>query len=589
MEAPQQYFDSAVDLLGERWLETQRKRYFDTDSGQRVNDISHEFPIPSDDPPNIVKQYRISKEDLEDDQDEFIEFPKFREDSLRFYQLGKIFEEVIDCPILDPDGEVIEELSTEEFYRGDLRDEEHFEAKRYEMEVAASYASAGYSPGFVAEHKSTSKSPDIILLDTEEETQIECKRCATRGHDAETHSNNINLLFENTRKNIDDSNYIALFDLSRPPTRGEINTVSDSLSDDLRIPSAGSLNIQLPFGTLFITDFLSSPPFKQPAFGLEGMEYMAQFYNSRVRPVLAGKLGIDEGPTDLGNWILSSESQRNGSIILNRDVIWMGLKEAPWNDESLKRFKRQFRGVTDKFDDCCSILHIDYPEMNEGDSYQEIQLRKKAGGELKQRPAISAVTVSGLILNPIFADDKITRRTIFIPNYGADHEIPDSFGPSGQSIEQSKSADQLLTNNVRDDLLQDPDGHRKAVAQDEGSISFRFKPNEAREFDEAKKIFDIISPDGDTRLLLEVTPEEWLRVKRLDHSTGFWTCQLDISEIPDFEPMKVYVTWSGDEIGLSVGSEAFDGVRHSESQSPESNVPRIDGELKAEEEQESDR
>jgi len=220
-------------------------------------------------------------------------------------------------------------------------------------------------------------------------------------------------------------------------------------------------------------------------------------------------------------------------------------------------------------------LHINFPDLKEGDSLQELELRKHAGRQLTLRSDVSGVVVSGLIYYPTFSEELITRRRFEIPNYQPNYELPDGYKP--MDPETAQSVDAMMKNDVNEDLLRDPEGAKKAIVQQEGTLSFRFKPNETRPKKERKFVFDIISEDKKTRMNLAITPDEKLHLKRLDVESGCWTCNIDVSDIPELDPIHIFITWSPDEVGLNVGHQSYDDIRNSCCKTPVGDVETKDG------------
>lgn len=574
MDSPDEKFETAVSLLGEFWLEDH------LDSASTDNSESqppYEVPQSHDQPSQVVKSYRMAREDLYDEQTDFIDLPDWRNEALEFLRLGQVFELIEDAPILDPDGNLLKDITVKQLFKGRLRSREEYESSRYELEVAAAYKELGHEPAFIKEDLSPEQTPDIVLRDIEPTVQIECKHCREQSDEEKKQSERANLLFENIRSALPDESYIVILDLDRTPTKSEVERVSDYLPTSSEISSSRKTELTIPFAELSIVEFPFDAPFLHPVHGMDGFEIMTSFYDDVIDPVLSSDLYIDKEFRDFGNSVLLFEAKRNNTALLIRRVTFIAIKESTWGSDLYGRFRNQFKNVSGKFDDNPAVLHIDFPNLEEGNSLQELELRKHAGGELKMRSALSGVVVSGLIHYPAFSDDLLTRRRIHIPNYNPDYELPDQYKPLEGVSDRGVSRDQLMKNSVQEDLLRDPKGEQKALNQEEGTLSFRFKPNESRPQKEPKFIIDGVSEDENTRLTLGITPDERMKLQWYDVKTGYWTCSIDISEVPEYDPIRIWITWSPDEIGLSVGHQSFDKVEHARSTEPDGEVERIDG------------
>lgn len=574
MDSPEERFKSAVSLLGESWLENHLDSESKNDSGSKT---SYQVPQSHDQPPPVVKSYRMAREDLYDEQTTFIDLPDWRNEALEFLRLGYVFEITENAPIVDPNGSLLNGVSVKQLYQDRLRSQDEYESSRYELEVAAAYKELGHEPAFIKEDLSPEQTPDIVLRDLSPTVQIECKHCRKQSDEEKKQSKRANILFENIRSALPGGSYIVILDLDRTPTKSEVERVSDYLPSSNEIGSSRKTELTIPFAELSIIEFPFEAPFPHSVYDMEGFEIMNSFHDDFIRPVLSRDLNIDKKFRDFGNSVLLFEAKRNKTTLLIRRVTFIAIKESTWGSDVYKRFRNQFKKVSGKFDGTPAVLHIDFPNLEEGDSLQELELRKHAGGELKMRPALSGVVVSGLIQYPVFSDDLITRRRIHIPNYNPKYELPDQYKPLEGVSDRGISIDQLMKSSVQEELLRDPKGGKKALNQEEGTLSFRFKPDEPRPQEESKFIIDGISEDENTRLALSITPDERIELQWFDVKTGHWTCSIDVSEVPEYEPLRIFITWSPDEIGLSVGHQSFDKLKHASSTEADGEVASIDG------------
>lgn len=574
LDSPSEYFESALELLGESWLKSQIQSEEDADE----KSAQYEVPTSHDEPPPVAKAYRMAQEDIHDNQTDLINLPEWRNESLEFLRLGKVYDTLKNAPIVDPDGNKLENTTVSELYQDDLQSYDKFESSRYELEVAAAYNELGHTPAIVKESESKNKTPDIELIDLTPSVQIECKHCRKQSDKEAKQSNRANKLFENIRTQLPPESHAVVLELERTPVKKEVENVHQYFSTAEAINSSRKSHFSLPFGEITIVSLPSEEPILYPKYDTDAFDIMNNIYEDIIRPVVSNYMNIDKDFTDFGNVVLLFESQGRKATLLIRRLNFIGINESTWGTNVYNRLRNQFTDVSKKFDNKPSVLHIDLPSMNEGDSLQFLELRKHAGGALKPRPDISGVVISGLIHQPTFSKEAITRRRISIPHYQPNQELPEDYGLI--DAETAQSVDEMMKNTVMEELLDDPQGGKKAVAQGEGSLSFRFKPNESRPEENKKFIFDIMSEDEKSIMILSITPEEKIKLEYIDIETGYWVCETDVSDIPDLDPIAVYITWSPEEVVLYIGHESDDDLRKQSCENPIDNVEMEEGEPK---------
>jgi hypothetical protein len=571
LDSPRKHFESALELLGESWLKNQVQ--LNDDSGEEKAEYS--VPIPHDEPPPVAKAYRMAREDIQDIQTNIIELPEWRNETLEFLRLGKIYDILKGIPIIDPDGNQLENTTIIDLYRDKLRSTDKFESSRYELEVAAVYNEIGHTPALIEETESENKTPDIELIDLTPSVQVECKHCRKQSDEEAKQANRANTLFENIRSQLPQESHAVLIELDRTPVKNEVENIKEYLPQSETINSSRKSHFSLPFGEITIVSLPSEEPILYPKYDTEAFDIMNNIYNDIIRPAVSNYMNIDKDFTEFGNVVLLFESQERKATLLIRRLNFIGINESTWGTNVYNRLRNQFTDVSKKFDNKPSVLHIDFPNMNEGDSLQSLELRKHAGGALKLRPDISGVIISGLIHQPTFSKEAITRRRISIPHYQPNQELPEDYEPIDP--EAAQSVDEMMKNTVMKELLDDPQGDKKAVAQDEGSLSFRFKPNESRPEENNKFIFDIISEDEKSIMKLSITPDKEIKLEYIDIQTGYWVCKTDVSDIPDLDPIAVYITWSPEEVDLYIGHESDDDLRKQSCENPIDDVEMQEG------------
>lgn len=567
INSPHKKFDSAVNLIGESWLKNQLQTDQSDTSEEKYD---YEVPTSHNDPPPVAKAYRMAREDLYDNQPQEIEFPEWRNESIDFLKLGKIYESIEKGIIIGPDGNRLEDPTIKDLFRDRLRSESEYKSSRYELEVAAAYIELGHTPAFIKEDESEEKTPDIELIDIDPSVQIECKHCRKSSENETKQSNRANQLFENIRAQLPQESHIVLLELSRTPTKIEVENIHDKIKSTKEIKNSHITEIDLPFGQLKIAELPFAEPILYPSYDMVGTELMTNFYDDIIRPAMSTYFDLDMNFDDYGNHVILFEAQDRKATKLIRRVNFIAIKESTWGKDVFNRFQNQFRNVSDKFGTKPSVLHIDFPSMNEGDSIQELKLRRHAGRQMVPRPDVSGVVVSGTIYHPKMSEDYITRRTIKVPNYNPNHEFPEEYKLIDP--ETAQSVDEMRKNEVNESLLKDPQGAEKAVAQQEGTLSFRFKPNEERPTKEKKFIVDVVSENNNKRLRLSITPNDTIQLEILDIETGSWTCDIDVSDFPDLDPLHCFITWSPEEVGLSIGHQSDDNLRHDRCTSPQGSV-----------------
>ena len=571
-DSPRKYFQSAMNLIGESWLNSHLSSDENsTDTGQ----AEYNVPIENDVPPPIVKEYRMANEDIQHDRTEVIELPEWRNKSLEFLRLGWVYRTIQDIPIISPQGDRLSEVTVEQLFRDRLRSYDEFNSSRYEMEVAATYEKIGHSPAFIHEEESKQKTPDIELIDTSPNVQIECKRCRKQSDEERKQSNRAKKLFRNIQSQPPQESYVAIIELDHTPEKSEVEDVQYDLPSAYEIKSNRYINAELSFGEITIIPLPNDRRIRYPANNVRSFSLMQNLYDDLIKPVISSELNTDSDFSELDNSVLLFEAKNRPATLLIRNINFIAIRESTWGQNIYNRLRSQFTDVSKKFDEKPSVLHIDFPDMNEGDSVQRLELRKHIGGELKPRPDISGVVISGTIYHPVFSEKEIDRHRIEIPHYQPTNDLPDDYRPIDP--ESAKSVDEIMKNSVNEEFLRDPDGDKKAISQQEGTLSFRFKPNERRPQEEEKFIFDIVSEDENTRMSLSVTSNENLQLRRLDVKTGYWSCNVDIDDFPEFDPLRIFITWSTSEVSLSVGHQSNDELISDHCTHPINDIEKIDG------------
>ncbi|WP_255151327.1 hypothetical protein [Halorarius halobius] len=549
MERREEHFEKAIELLGSDWLTEQDSKYPIHSNGVDPLKVNH--------PPKVVTQYRIAKEDLYGESESIFSKKPLREDSVRFLWIGKVYELVEGLPVVSPSGEIREDSTVKELFQNILRSSDQFDNAFYELEVAAEYVERGHRPAFVDENLTTKKSPDIELLDLDDRIQIECKRCSIKSSDEKSNTNKSEKLLSKIKDHIESDSYIAALDLSREPKGKEVDSISEDLPNSLKISKISEQEIDLSFGKLYLFPFFEQGIIEQPVGGLEGAEVLTEFYETYVRPVLAGKLGENKSWRDLGYWVIYSESQESGSIARHKHPIWIGVLNDSDSSESSDRLRNQFKGVSGKFDNNPSVLHIKIPDFREGDAVQDLRLRRQAAGELKQRPGISIVAINGFDIVESEGQIGVKTPETIIPNYFPEYSLPEDLNLLSGSFEDAIAYDEVRS-DANEEYMSDEEGLKRLLDEEEGTFSFRFTPEESADVCEAKTIVREESLTGSASISLEITSDKTFIFTRTT-DRGKWVCEVGCGDIPDFTPIHFFLIWSDKMAKLAVSSEAWEG------------------------------
>lgn len=554
MESREDQFEAARDFIGRDWLESKESEFYESEK------TDHRY---GEAPPEIVRLFRIARMDLAGDREELFNEQELRENAVEFLYIGQVVENVRDIDVIAPSGDVQETTSVQNQFQEFLRNDDDVWSAFYEMETASRYVDAGHEVAFIDEDLTDTKSPDLEIRDLDQRVQIECKRCSQQSDKAQTESNLLEKLFQSVKSSIENESYIALFDLEELPDGDQVESIESEVP---RSPTIGPDSpISLPFGELYILEFAQPDVIEQPIAGLEGFDILSDFYEVYVRPVLASRLGVDKTASDLGYWELDSNYQRSSAIARHKDPIWIGIKQSR-ESEALSRFRNQFRGVSSKFADCPGLLHIHLSDLRPGDAHQKLQLRQQAAGELRHRPEISGVFVDGRDIRYEEHAVGVYTPTMYVPHYNPDYKPPADIGLYESDHDDAVAFDEVAS-DADEELMSDPEGFRKAIEQSKGTISFRFQPEATLDVDEPKKISDIISRDGDRRLLLEITPESAFKLTREVHDEVY-VCEVDNSGFPRDSRYHFFLIWDEEMTKLAVGPSEGNDLRDAVCEEP---------------------
>ena len=152
------------------------------------------------------------------------------EELLQIYLLGRNLKTIKKLKVVNLRGELTE-ATVRDRYRKKLRDPKEFEKAIYEIQIASSYARAGYPVFFIEE--TTEKTPDFMVKIDGEPVYVECKN-----KDAQTERDkNNNRIWEEMREKILrlmeklHKNYLIIVKSQTDPKREEIDYVLRIIKD----------------------------------------------------------------------------------------------------------------------------------------------------------------------------------------------------------------------------------------------------------------------------------------------------------------------------------------------------------------------
>lgn len=411
------FFDSAVDLLGEKWLEKKRKYYYSKKEGQHRHNP----------PPKVIQDYQRALKDLDKEEDEtdFL-FGDITESSLRFMQLGRFYQNLSDSEVILPNGELVVE-DIKERYRSKLRDEDEFEKAKFEIQAAAGYSRRGFSVDFIEEGEE--KRPDLLVKSSEQEIFVECKKLDKSSKKDRKKKNQVNLLLRKTAEAVDEESFIGLYHLEEIPSDSKIKgTISEIQNKNVQ----ESEQIELEFGNLKLANLFSyRKTVKTPTAGEQPLEQFKFFYNTYVRSKIKRNFDIDYMWEDLTEEEFSTgqvmaEVQERGISVAWRKPKFIGAKFSR-NKNQVKQILSQFDEAYGKFGkEKPNILHIEAPNLEKLDEEKAKELENRIGGQLKVKSRISAVVLSTSLIDKR-NEIKFRQPVRIIENYDPYSEINDKF------------------------------------------------------------------------------------------------------------------------------------------------------------------
>jgi len=373
-------FDAAAGFLGQEWLDTQVEEFRDAASHKTA--------------PRPVKNYRRARKELGYIEDEFeAHFPEPSMPTLEFLNLGRyvLFLRQSDARIVHPESFDVLNTDLTEHFVTDLRNPRHYERTLYELQTGCFYARRGHTVQFLAEEKSDTKTPDI-LLQIPSKIFIECKRVDAVSNDVQKAKSIAGELTDRTVKHLE-SGHMAVFEYSSQPEMHDISGVTDKIPSSTRDEPARA---ELPFGTVTVFNLKN-------VFGENGVWIVDQgksvaseheeMYETYLQPLVEGVTGEElalseiefKTKTDHVEWPARTEyPDLRFSCVPSRFDRNRVTRVAGQVDNARRKFGKQHP----------NILHIDTPfkpaiaEEIVGD------IRNEVGRRLASTSRVTAVTVS---------------------------------------------------------------------------------------------------------------------------------------------------------------------------------------------------
>jgi len=327
-------FDMTVDFFGESWLEDQWDKYHNTSNKEYLGEPS----------PEIINWYNTAKKRISGERPPNILSNGAQYSGLKFFFVGALISNLRGTQIKGKNGIDVSK-NLEEIYLNELRHaDQHPEDYIHELATAAAYQNAGHDIILFDESNLNGKSPEFVVADTDPQVAVECKRVRTKSHRRQKVSEKTNELLNSLIKSI------------RIPFIGYIETGGDPTVQDIeksihKIPNIDSLSeyeiYDLPVGKLNLIPIKITLPFTihQPIINQQGI------HNSINEYIIEPSFN-DEFSVNSSDHIAIAadiyDTQQGAKVEF---CSWLGVEKSDKKSANVKRAKKQFRGVSGKFED----------------------------------------------------------------------------------------------------------------------------------------------------------------------------------------------------------------------------------------------
>lgn len=154
-EEVNQDFQSAIDFLGESWLNSEANK-----DSESASDLAYYFKSAS----KVINEgIGIESESVD------------KEAAVRFLEFGSYVRTLSESEIIDIDGNQVQK-SLSDLYQREIRTTDQPNNYINELRTAGLYTSEGHEIAFIDEHASSEKTPEFRIMDISPVVDIECKR-----------------------------------------------------------------------------------------------------------------------------------------------------------------------------------------------------------------------------------------------------------------------------------------------------------------------------------------------------------------------------------------------------------------------------
>lgn len=410
------YFKTAVDFVGEDWLKSECDKYYNNPDRDSHAEI-----------PTIASQYHTTSIALGIGDQEIPDEYQLdgSKDEIDFLNLGRWLEQLSDPIIIDTEGNETGDSLADEFKDGIRGEEGDYEKALFELQIGAYYASQGHEIQFVRERGAGQKkerSTDIILNHPDTEIHIECKSLDILPGEAQTRSSNIQLLITKTTKYIPHHQYIALWEIDRPPTREDVEDVTKELRD----VSLDQTTLKFPFGKLHLFQFLHDGILSLPTGDADAIESQNKFYDFYIRPVIEPELNIDRPEAKPAQLFAELSS---GNITTWENTKWIGI-EHDYTKDIVNQVENQFNNLSGKFEKRnINILHLNIPDFANISEERQKEVCRAVGRKLKINRRITSTVLSAQHYESDGSSIGYYHEAIWIPHFDPYVELPSDLPP----------------------------------------------------------------------------------------------------------------------------------------------------------------
>lgn len=414
-------FVKATEFIGEDWLNEQVEKHRASDSHKTA--------------PQLVQNYRRARKELGYVEDEFAsKFPATSMPTAEFINFGRYITllENSDATVVHPETFDVLDITLAEHFGDGLRNPQHYERTLYELQTGYFYDRQGYTVQFLAEDKSDSKTPDILLR-TPFKVFVECKRVDAVSNSVRKAKSIAGELNNRTVRHLE-AGHAAVFEYSVEPEMSDLTGVTGAIPSSTR---NGPASAELPFGTVTVYNV-------EEMFGEHGIWVVnsgndvrskhEEVYETYLQPLVKNTLGEELGLSDI-EFATKAESLEYPT---RTEYAKLRFSCVPTRFERnrVSRVAGQVEKARKKFGkEHPNILHIDAPFGTETAEEIVDDLREAVGRGLGSTRRVTAVTVT-LPVKEIgdTGAEAIRHQAISIKHIDPYTNLPDKFEVLGTDI-----------------------------------------------------------------------------------------------------------------------------------------------------------